>query len=73
MYMYEGNLALNSLQRLKCHKTKRNETKEEQYILQLKFWLVQSVDLNPIELVWDELNRKVRAKQHTSTTHLWQL
>ena len=33
--------------------------KEEQHVLQL-IWPVQSADLNPIELVWDELNRKVR-------------
>ena len=33
----------------------------------------QSMDLNPIELVWDELDQKVRAKQSTSVTHLWQL
>ena len=25
-------------------------------------WFVKSADLNPIELVWDELGRKVRAK-----------
>ena len=29
---------------------------------------VQSADLNPIEMVWDELDRKVRAKQTKSTT-----
>ena len=34
---------------------------------------VQSANLNPIELVWDELDRKVRVKQATSETHLWQL
>ncbi len=36
-------------------------------------WLVQSAILNPIELLWDELDRKVRAKQPTSAAHLWQL
>ena len=34
---------------------------------------VQSADLNPIELVWDELDRKVRTKQPTRAAHLWQL
>ena len=33
----------------------------------------QSPDLNPIELVWDELDRRVKAKQPTSATHLWEL
>ena len=33
----------------------------------------QSSDLNPIELVWDELDRWVKAKQPTSATHLWEL
>ena len=34
---------------------------------------MQLADLNPIELVWDELDRKVRAKQDTSMAHLSQL
>ena len=45
----------------------------EQYILQLMFWLAQSADLNTIELVWDELDQKVRAKQPTSAAYLWLL
>ena len=36
-------------------------------------WPVQSSDLNPIELVWDELEQKVRAKQPTGAAYLWQL
>ena len=47
--------------------------KEEQHALQLMFWPVQSADLNPIELVWDVLDRKVRAKQATNAAHLGQL
>ena len=31
------------------------------------------MDLNPIELVWDELDWIVRVKQPTSAAHLWQL
>ena len=33
----------------------------------------QSRDINPIKLVWDELDRRVKAKQPTSATHLWEL
>ena len=49
------------------------KSKEEQHIFQLMSWPAQSADLNPIELVWNELDRKVRAKQTITTTHLWQL
>ena len=33
----------------------------------------QSPELNPIKLVWNELDRRVKAKQPTSATHLWEL
>ena len=32
------------------------KSKEEQHVLQLMSWLVQSANLSPIELLWDELN-----------------
>ena len=47
------------------------KSKEEWHFLQLMSLLVQSADLYPIELVWDELDQKVRAKQAASTAHLW--
>jgi hypothetical protein len=33
----------------------------------------QSHDLNPIEMVWDELDRRVKEKQPTSALHMWEL
>ena len=39
----------------------------------MMYWPVQSSHLNAIEHVWNELDRKVRAKQATSAAYLWQL
>ena len=33
----------------------------------------QSPDLNPIEMVWDKLDRRVKEKQRTSAQHIWEL
>ena len=56
-----------------CKLSKRYiKSKEEQYILQLMSCRVQSADLNPIGLVSDQLEWKVRAQQPTSSAHLWQ-
>ena len=34
---------------------------------------MQSPNLNPIEMVWDELDRRVNEKQPTSAQHMWEL
>ncbi|KAM9571036.1 low density lipoprotein receptor adapter protein 1-B-like isoform 2-T2 [Salvelinus alpinus] len=35
-------------------------------------WPPQSPDLNPIEMVWDKLDRSVKEKQATSAPHMWE-
>lgn len=46
--------------------------KENANVLQIMQWPPQSPDLNPIELLWDELDRKAREMQPTSAKHLWE-
>jgi transposase len=36
-------------------------------------WPPQSPDLNPIEMVRDELDRRVKEKQPTRALHMWEL
>ena len=36
-------------------------------------WPPQSPDLNPFEMIWDELDRRVKEKQPTSAQHMWEL
>uniref|UniRef100_A0A8C7UKE0 Coiled-coil domain containing 88C n=1 Tax=Oncorhynchus mykiss TaxID=8022 RepID=A0A8C7UKE0_ONCMY len=36
-------------------------------------WPPQSPNLNPIEMVWDELDSRVKEKQPTSAQHMWKL
>ncbi|GAB0089654.1 hypothetical protein DMENIID0001_042320 [Sergentomyia squamirostris] len=49
------------------------ENKEKQEVLSHMKWPPQSPDLNPIELLWDELDREVMENKPTSKTHLWEL
>ena len=48
-------------------------TRESSGVLHQMTWPPQSPDLNPIEMVWDELDRRVREKQPTSAQHMWEL
>ncbi|CDR00438.1 unnamed protein product [Oncorhynchus mykiss] len=47
--------------------------KESDGVLHQMTWPPQSPDLNPIEMVWDELDRRVKEKQPTNAQHMWEL
>uniref|UniRef100_A0A4W5K3C9 Tc1-like transposase DDE domain-containing protein n=1 Tax=Hucho hucho TaxID=62062 RepID=A0A4W5K3C9_9TELE len=53
----------------KCFLTKQ----ESDGVLHQMTWPPQSPDLNPIEMVWDELDHRVKEKQPTSAQHMWDL
>lgn len=47
------------------------EKKEEEGILETMAWPPQSPDINPIELLWDELDRQVRKQCPSNQNDLW--
>ena len=47
--------------------------KESDGVLHQMTWAPQSPNLNPIEVVWDELDCRVKKKQLTSAHHMWKL
>uniref|UniRef100_A0AAZ3SU27 Tc1-like transposase DDE domain-containing protein n=1 Tax=Oncorhynchus tshawytscha TaxID=74940 RepID=A0AAZ3SU27_ONCTS len=47
--------------------------KESGGVLHQMTWPLQSPDLNPIVMVWDALDHKVKEKQVTSAQHMWEL
>jgi hypothetical protein len=47
--------------------------KESDGVLHQMTWPPQSPNLNPIEMGWDELDRRVKEKQPTSAQHMWEL
>lgn len=59
------------------HTSKLNKnylkTLEERKELKMMDWPPQSPDLNPIELLWEELDRRVRELQPTSAADLWKI
>lgn len=48
------------------------QKKEDDGVLQVMIWPAQSPDVNPIELLWDELDRRVRDSRPTSLPGLWE-
>ncbi|KAK9498945.1 hypothetical protein O3M35_003479 [Rhynocoris fuscipes] len=48
------------------------QEKENEGILKIIQWPVQPPDLNHIELLWEELDKKVRDVAPTSQHHLWE-
>ena len=49
------------------------QSKEEQCVLKIMKWSAQSHDLSPIELVWDELDRRARASCPGPAKELFQI
>uniref|UniRef100_A0AAZ3QY05 Tc1-like transposase DDE domain-containing protein n=1 Tax=Oncorhynchus tshawytscha TaxID=74940 RepID=A0AAZ3QY05_ONCTS len=47
--------------------------KKSNGVLHQMTWPPQPPDLNPIEMVWDELDRRVKEKQQTSAQKMWEL
>ena len=47
--------------------------KESDGVLHQMSWSPQSTNLNPIEMVWDELDRRVKEKQQASAQQMWEL
>ena len=48
-------------------------SKESDQVMHQITWPPQSPNLNAIEMVWDELDRRVKKKQPTSAQHMWEL
>ena len=47
--------------------------KQSAGILSVMEWPAQSPDLNPIELLWEQLDRMVRKKCLSSQSNLWEV
>ena len=46
---------------------------ESDGVLHQMTWPPQSPDIKPVEMVWDELDCRVKEMQPTSAQHMWEL
>uniref|UniRef100_A0A4W5RYB2 Dynactin subunit 1 n=1 Tax=Hucho hucho TaxID=62062 RepID=A0A4W5RYB2_9TELE len=60
-------------QQTDLQKQLKEAKKESDGVLHQMTWPPQSPDLNPIEMVWYELDRRGQEKQPTSAQHMWEL
>ena len=56
-----------------CRLCKGKLTKWSDGMLHQMTWSQQSPDLNPIQMVWDELDHRVKERQPTSAQQMWEL
>ncbi|XP_055794361.1 uncharacterized protein LOC129865523 isoform X2 [Salvelinus fontinalis] len=71
-HLYEGYAIQKDNHTSRMCKGYLNKTESDGVLHQMT-WPPQSPDLNPIEMIWDELNRRVKKKHPTSAQHMWEL
>ena len=60
-YFGEGNFIFQQ-DNARCHKSKNSKKCQEEHNVPVLKWPANSLDMNPIELLWNILNRKVKNK-----------
>uniref|UniRef100_A0AAZ3NQG7 Tc1-like transposase DDE domain-containing protein n=1 Tax=Oncorhynchus tshawytscha TaxID=74940 RepID=A0AAZ3NQG7_ONCTS len=67
--VYKGTVTQHTSKLSKGYLTE----KEIDGVLHHMAWPTQSPNLNPIEMVWHELDCRLKEKQPTSAEHMWEL